>query len=749
MLVNANVPSSRAWNTWSDLPAEMVFLPLGVRVTPVLYSTRLRRATLLRGREHMRLGRHSMDGDVVEFVSAFGGTELAFSYTKPDPWAVVGSWRPAVKAEWGLRYWVSICLSSDDGSPVCWNGLEALVTVNGRTVALGSDIAPVQVTVHDTLDDVVADYEKNGYFFKESRGTQGNVLVLRFNLEMMPQGRFAAAAADSAALAVEHVRAALGQPVQPALPVQTGRFAGALDAVRDVMAWNTLYDRQNHRAYTCVSRFWNLGSFAVWWNDQTYAALMTSLFDRTVTRENIDVSMASATPQGNFACILTSNDSWVDRTQAPNGAFMMWLIYLRTSDRTVLERCYGDLVRNHMWWRTHRDVDGSGLVSCGTSDVGDGLYQGTRFGACNETGMDNSPTHDEATYDPATRSLSTLDLGLNCSLTLDAEMLSLMARELGDSAAAARFATLAEQGRQAISTVFWDAERCVFANRQRGGGFVRSIGPTSLYPLVCGAATQEQARHMVALLTDPARLGGTFMLPNVTRDDPAFADNVYWRGRIWPNVNYFVWQGLQRYGLAQEAEQLATSSMALFDLSWTGRRIAAENYNADTGLPDDQPDTDLFLSWGGMLPLIGVSHVMDFNPWQGWRLNWNGETGTLGPVNSPVGPVSLEMDATQARLLRNGRLLLAWSVPGVLSHLRIGDDGMSCRITAASGTVAGGTLVLGERTRAGLVLAHENNTDCAVAELAQGLELTLAGTGAQAQVMVCFVPADTAVPACC
>ncbi len=58
------------------------------------------------------------------------------------------------------------------------------------------------------------------------------------------------------------------------------------------------------------------------------------------------------------------------------------------------------LARNQLWWRNHRDPDGRGLVSCGTSDWGDGMYRGTAFGARNETGMDNSPTHDEARYDP-------------------------------------------------------------------------------------------------------------------------------------------------------------------------------------------------------------------------------------------------------------------------------------------------------------------------------------------------------------
>ncbi|NHN87179.1 MGH1-like glycoside hydrolase domain-containing protein [Acetobacter conturbans] len=726
MLINGNMPMARAWNTWSDHPAAMVFLPLGVRITPILYSTKLKAATTLAGGKDMTFGRHAMDGSLVEFSTNFAGTGIDFSCSKPEPRAVVGEWKLTRSGEWGLRYWVSLCLSADDGSKVRWTGTEALVSIKGRIVALRPDTAPVQVTAHETLEEVQDDFETNGYFYKGSRGVEAPVLALRFNLEMMPSCRFAAVVADSEELAVTLAEAALRKSTDLAmLPTQEGRHAGALDAVRDVMAWNTLYDGLNHRSYTCVSRLWNLGTFAVWWNDQTYAALMTSLFDRIVSRENIDVSMASATPQGNFACIVTSNDAWVDRTQAPNGAFMMWMIYLRTGELSVLDRTYEDLVRNHDWWRTMRDPDGTGLVSCGTSDVGDGLYQGTRFGACNETGMDNSPTHDEAIYDPKARCLSTVDLGLNCCLTLDAEMLANMARALGRPDEATRFDALADAGRRAISEVLWDTERDVFANRQRGlGTFVKSIGPTSLYPLICGAATEQQAEQLVALLMDPDVFGGRFMLPNVSRNDPAFHDNVYWRGRIWPNVNYFVWQGLRRYGLDRAATSLADSSMDLFDLSWKEKRISGENYNADTGLADDQADTDLFLSWGAMLPLIGVSDVMEMSPWHGWCVSWNGTAGRLGPVTSPVGPITLHMTEEEARIEREGRLLLGWTRQGRVSQIRIENTFISLQFSRHDAEKEG-RLVLGNVHPSSVVRAVSAGSDLTVSDGPRGAEIVL------------------------
>lgn len=661
MLICPTIALDRAWNTWSSLPAEMVFLPLGVKITPVLYSSAAGSAsTIVTGRD-IRFLEHAADGRFVRFETGHGGTVLDWAYDKTDPWAFQGRWSGRHLAEWGLRYWVTLCLSAEGGEAAHWDTETgtAWVRVGRRYVALIADQAPAQVTAHATIEALGQDYQANTYWATAARGTEAPVLALRFNLEMMRAARFAAGVGDSIAVAVGKARAALAQAPQEMAPLQTGRNAGALDAIRDVLAWNTVWDGANNRVYSPVSRIWNLGTYAVWYNDTTYNAMMAGLFDPALSRDNMACAMASATPQGNFACILTSHDQWVDRTQAPNGALMAWMMWQRGGDSSLLELAFPALAANQRWWRANRDPYGRGLVSCGTSDVGEALYKGTHFGARNETGMDNSPTHDEAVYDPATRTLSLLDVGLNCTLALDAEMLARIATVLGKPAEAAEFAALAEETKRLIQTELWDESRGIFANRQRSGGFVRSVGPTSFYPLICGAATPEQIDRLMAHLDDPAMFGGDYVIPNVARSDPAYADNVYWRGRIWPNVNWFLWQALRRAGLTARARDFAEKSMTLFRQNWDGRRIVAENYNAETGEAMDQPDTDPFLCWGAMLPLIGVAEVMDVTPWDGWEITATGAPATLGPVRMPPGEVTLTIASGRMTLTRAGEILLA------------------------------------------------------------------------------------------
>jgi putative isomerase len=66
-------------------------------------------------------------------------------------------------------------------------------------------------------------------------------------------------------------------------------------------------------------------------------------------------------------------------------------MYLRSRSLPLLEFAYDALARNHAWWRRRRDPFGRGLVSYGTSNVGEGLYIGTSFGARNESAMEADP----------------------------------------------------------------------------------------------------------------------------------------------------------------------------------------------------------------------------------------------------------------------------------------------------------------------------------------------------------------------
>ena len=57
--------------------------------------------------------------------------------------------------------------------------------------------------------------------------------------------------------------------------LQTGQGNHALDAVRDVVGWNSVWDAINKRPYTSLSRAWvaqKFGGFGLWLDDIFYHA---------------------------------------------------------------------------------------------------------------------------------------------------------------------------------------------------------------------------------------------------------------------------------------------------------------------------------------------------------------------------------------------------------------------------------------------------------------------------------------------
>jgi neutral trehalase len=205
------------------------------------------------------------------------------------------------------------------------------------------------------------------------------------------------------------------------------------------------------------------------------------------------------------------------------------------------------------------------------------------------------------------------DAGLSALYVADCEALAAIARELGRSEAD-ELTARAEHFRQQLPRL-WDEDLGIFANRRTDtGAFSPRFSPTNLYPLMAGAASPEQARRMMdEHFLNPQKLGGEWIMPSIERDDPAYAEQHYWRGRIWAPMNYLVYLGLRRAGLKDEAKILAEKSAALLLREWRSHGHIHENYHADTGMGCGYDHSDRFYHWGALLGLIALKERED-NP---------------------------------------------------------------------------------------------------------------------------------------
>ena len=99
------------------------------------------------------------------------------------------------------------------------------------------------------------------------------------------------------------------------------------------------------------------------------------------------------------------------------------------------------------------------------------------------------------------------------------------------------------------------------------------------------------------------------MMPSVTRNDPAFFDQDYWRGRVWAPMNFLVYQALCRTNLTDVRKDLAEKSSSIFMKEWTQHRHVHENYNSITGEGCDVLSSDKFYHWGALLCVIALAEA--------------------------------------------------------------------------------------------------------------------------------------------
>ncbi len=79
---------------------------------------------------------------------------------------------------------------------------------------------------------------------------------------------------------------------------------------------------------------------------------------------------------------------------------------------------------------------------------------------------------------------------------------------------------------------------------------------------------------------------------SLSPDDPGFQPTRYWRGPVWPILNWVLERGLERYGYSEEAEQVRQAVVELGRSQgfWehydplTGRGHGAEQFAWTAGL---------------------------------------------------------------------------------------------------------------------------------------------------------------------
>lgn len=307
-------------------------------------------------------------------------------------------------------------------------------------------------------------------------------------------------------------------------------------------------------------------------------------------------------------------------------------------------------MRFNAWWAGARFV--AGIVAPGSyldpslapiEQAGHGSLQAAKW----ETGLDNSPLYDNATFDTTTWLMSQWDVGLHALYIADALALASLAQAIGRSDLVPDLTTRAAAASERLQSELWDDNASTYFNKDYvTGASVPWTGPPVMYPLIAGVPSVAQVERMLnryyfnasggslgcgvwhpltRLCRDPASTsapaewcGGPecpYGLPSITRASPAFVQQNYWRGRVWGPMNYLVWLGLKEYAaqspLAASAVQaLALQSRTVFLKEWLANRHVMENYDAIDGsgcTPGNKANP--FYHWGALTALIAVEEA--------------------------------------------------------------------------------------------------------------------------------------------
>lgn len=450
-----------------------------------------------------------------------------------------------------------------------------------------------------------------------------------------------------------------------------GALADAPEAMMQAVTWNTLYDTRRRLVSSPVSRDWCCdwrGVILFCW-DTYLVATFTSYEAPELARLNFEAVSAAIDELGHVPNYYMAHGAASrDRSMPPLGSHAVLKTQRAVPDRAWLSGIYPRLCRWHTYWMKNRDGNKSGLLSWGSNPVAyqfpqlvpyNQKLQHTRQSAMYESGLDNSPLFDDVAFNDETNTLELDDVALSSYYAMDCQSLSHIAELLGKSRDAAGYRREYAAMARRINEHLWDEEHGVYCNRHWDGRLSRRWAPTSLFPLIAGVASLDRAARMVQEhLLNKSEFWGAYVIPSIARNDPAYPDNDYWRGRIWGPFNFLVAEGLRRYRFDDAAAELAKRSLDIFMTNWRKDGGVYENYNAETGAGGDVWNAARLYHWGGLLAFIAMQELIDVEPAGYLRF------GSLGFPDAGLRNVRLGKDTYEVKLnqgvhvRRNGKALL-------------------------------------------------------------------------------------------
>jgi len=391
-------------------------------------------------------------------------------------------------------------------------------------------------------------------------------------------------------------------------------YTNLYDPMQNVLAWNTVYEPKGHRVISLVSQAWSeiWGGFMIPVWDTYLAAYMLSFDNKELAYSNALAVTNNLTESGFVPNVATGFGKTEDRSQPPIGSFVIKELYKRYREEWILHETFDKLLSWNRWWDKNRNYNG--FLCWGSSPYPD--YQGNKSlaygvnelqGALYESGLDNSAMYDNIPFDKEKHLMLLADVGLMSFYVLDCNSLAEIADVINKPEIAIELRNRAEKYAANLQKL-WNEKEGIFLNKNLETDSVNHhLSPTLFYPLMAEVATPAQAERMInEHFYNPNEFWGEYIMPSTARNESAFKDNHYFRGRIWGPMNFLVYIGLRKYNVGHSREDMVEKSKNIVLKTWDLKHAVYENYSATTGEGFDVGSSQKSYYWGALLGFMSI-----------------------------------------------------------------------------------------------------------------------------------------------
>ncbi len=481
----------------------------------------------------------------------------------------------------------------------------------------------------------------------------------------------------------------------------TGSGEGLAESITNNLFWMILYQPDQHRLYTPAGRKWIFpkpdGTPDHWtifeW-DSFFNALEASIESEKHAKDIVRAVLDTQYPNGNIPNWRGRYGGTPDRSQPPVGSYVVLKLFQKFGDMEFLKSCYPPLKRWHAFWKgrrpngqARRDGNGDGLLEWGSDRemVAESVPSwekdaSGKVRAMWESGQDDLPNWDEAGFNETTGTLTMDCVDLNSLYALDAWCLAQMASILNLRPESELYQSEYEQIKILINRTLWSERDKFYLDRHWDGRFSSRKAASNFYPLLARIPDDRRALQLQKHMLNSKEFWGEYILPTISRDDPAFKDQQYWRGTIWPPTNYLVYQGLKAYGFDTVGTEYALKSAGLFLRTWKSLQLCPENFDSRTGAAGGQR----YQSWGPLFALIALEDYLDFTPWDGFRFGMirPERKGRLSRLAIQGRHYDVIVEPKVIRLEEEGREIIKLNGGAVVRHFLYSESEVSFDLTS-------------------------------------------------------------------